>query len=244
MKFMANKQVHQKVVNSLMRDIFANKLKPGEKLPPERELSKSMDVDRTSLRVALKQLESMNLLDIRPGDGIYIKDFLKHAGIDFLRLLFSQDDDASTELIGDKYVIDEVWEWWAAIFPEMIKLAAKRLSARDLKAMGELFDKELEAINDRQLVVDLEIAEQDLIASVANNMIMLLISNSSRPLRRKIAEIFISSIEKEALIEFINIKKTLMREYLLDPKADYNLAAEHYRGIINSHRQMVRRALS
>ena len=241
---MANKQVHQKVVNSLMRDIFANKLKPGEKLPPERELSKSMDVDRTSLRVALKQLESMNLLDIRPGDGIYIKDFLKHAGIDFLRLLFSQDDDASTELIGDKYVIDEVWEWWAAIFPEMIKLAAKRLSARDLKAMGELFDKELEAINDRQLVVDLEIAEQDLIASVANNMIMLLISNSSRPLRRKIAEIFISSIEKEALIEFINIKKTLMKEYLLDPKADYNAAAEHYRGIINSHRQMVRRALS
>jgi len=241
---MAGKQVHQKVVNCLMRDIFANKLKPGEKLPPERELSKAMDVDRTSLRVALKQLESMNLLDIRPGDGIYVKDFLKHAGIDFLRLLFSQDDDASVELIGDKYVIDEVWEWWAAIFPEMVKLAARRLSARDLKAMGELFDKEMEAVNDRQLVVELEIAEQDLIATVANNMIMLLISNSSRPMRKKIVEIFINSIEKEALIDFISTKKNLMREYLLDPKADYDAAAEHYRGIINSHRQMVRRALS
>ena len=42
---MANKQVHQKVVNNLMRDIFANKLQAGEKLPPERELSKAMDVD-------------------------------------------------------------------------------------------------------------------------------------------------------------------------------------------------------
>jgi GntR family transcriptional regulator, transcriptional repressor for pyruvate dehydrogenase complex len=241
---MANRQVHQKVVNSLMRDIFANKLHPGEKLPPERELSKAMDVDRTSLRVALKQLESMNLLDIRPGDGIYVKDFLKHAGIDFLRLLFSLDDEASTELISDKYVIDEVWEWWASIFPEMVKLAARRLSARDLKALGELFDREMEAVDNRDLVVELEIAEQDLIAEVANNMIMILISNSSRPMRKKIAEIFVNSIEKEALIEFVNIKKNLIRDYLLDPAANFDLAAEHYRGIINSHRQMVRRALS
>lgn len=241
---MANSQVHQKVANMLMRDIFSCKLHPGEKLPPERELSKNMDVDRTSLRVALKQLESMNLLDIRPGDGIYIMDFLKHAGIDFLRLLFSLDDDASTELISDKYIIDEVWEWWACIFPEMVKLAGKRLSPRDFKALGELFDREMEAIDQRELIIDLELAEQDLVAEVANNMIMILISNSSRPMRRKIVEIFINAIERDALIEFINTKRTMLRDFLLDPKADFSLVAEHYRGIINGHRQLVRRALS
>ena len=56
---MANKQAHQKVADALMRDIFFHKIEPGEKLPPERELSSSMSVDRTSLRVALKHLEAM-----------------------------------------------------------------------------------------------------------------------------------------------------------------------------------------
>ena len=88
LKLMVNKQSHQKVSTTLMRDIFFRKLKPGEKLPSERELADSMNVDRTTLRVALKQLEAMQLLEIRRGDGIYVKDFLKNAGIDFLRVAF------------------------------------------------------------------------------------------------------------------------------------------------------------
>ena len=116
---MANKQAHQKVATALMRDIFFHKIKPGEKLPPERELSSSMNVDRTSLRVALKQLESMELLDIRPGDGIYVKDFLENAGIDFLRTLFSQSDVHQNEMAVDAFMIDEVWEWWIILFPEV-----------------------------------------------------------------------------------------------------------------------------
>ena len=61
---MTNQQAHQKISTALMRDIFFHKLQPGEKLPSERELSGSLNVDRTSLRVALKQLEAMGLLDI------------------------------------------------------------------------------------------------------------------------------------------------------------------------------------
>ena len=134
---MANKQVHQKVSTALMRDIFFHKLKPGEKLPSERELSNSMNVDRTSLRVALKQLEAMELLDIRPGDGIYVKDFLKHAGIDFLRTLFSQNDTSENELAVDLFMMDEVWEWWIIMFPEMLELSAQRVSSRDFKELSD-----------------------------------------------------------------------------------------------------------
>ncbi|MFA5323981.1 MAG: GntR family transcriptional regulator, partial [Smithella sp.] len=79
---MANQQVPERVVRILMRDIFNNKLKPGNKLPPAKEISKQMNVDLSSLRIALKQLESMNVLDIKQGDGIYVKDYVQHAGID------------------------------------------------------------------------------------------------------------------------------------------------------------------
>jgi len=75
----------------------------------------------------------MELLDIRPGDGIYVKDFLKHAGIDFLRALFPQKDALEDGLAVDMFMIDEAWEWWIIFFPDMIKLAATRASSRDLK---------------------------------------------------------------------------------------------------------------
>jgi DNA-binding FadR family transcriptional regulator len=141
---MANKQAHQKVATALMRDIFFHKLNPGEKLPSERELSISMNVDRTSLRVALKQLEAMELLDIRPGDGIYVKDFLKHAGIDFLRTLFSENNTPRDEMAVDMFMIDEVWEWWIIMFPEMIKLAGQTYrnmagSARPYRLNGQQY---------------------------------------------------------------------------------------------------------
>jgi GntR family transcriptional repressor for pyruvate dehydrogenase complex len=70
---MANQQVPEKVVRILMRDIFNNKLKPGTKLPSAKEISMQMKVDLSSLRIGLKQLESMNVLDIKQGDGTMLK---------------------------------------------------------------------------------------------------------------------------------------------------------------------------
>ncbi len=67
-----------------MKQIYTSSLKPGNKLPTEKQLIEDLGVDRSSLRVGLKQLESMGVLDIRQGDGMYVKDYLKNAGIDFL----------------------------------------------------------------------------------------------------------------------------------------------------------------
>ncbi|PIV19005.1 MAG: hypothetical protein COS42_00970, partial [Flavobacteriales bacterium CG03_land_8_20_14_0_80_35_15] len=200
---MANKQAHQKVATALMRDIFFHKIKPGEKLPPERELSSSMNVDRTSLRVALKQLESMELLDIRPGDGIYVKDFLENAGIDFLRTLFSQSDVHQNEMAVDAFMIDEVWEWWIILFPEMIRLAGQRGSSRDFKNLSDSMDTEIKYKDQKDKLIEIWMDQQDIIAATVNNMVILLLFNSSRPLRRNMFRIFMDSVSQTDLEKFI-----------------------------------------
>ena len=240
---MANKQAHQKVANTLMRDIFFHKIKPGERLSSERELSISMNVDRTSLRVALKQLESMELLDIRPGDGIYVKDFLKHAGIDFLRALFSQKDTLEDGLAVDMFMIDEAWEWWIIFFPDMIKLAATRASSRDLKKMSILFDRELECINQRDKLIEIWMDQQELIASTINNMVLMLMFNSSRPLRRNMLRIFMECVEQEDLERFVFSKKNLVVNFLMNCGRDINLDVEQYREILIAQRQIIRNKL-
>lgn len=240
---MINKQNHQKVSASLMRDIFYRKLHPGEKLPPERELADSMNVDRTTLRVALKQLEAMQLLEIRRGDGIYVKDFLKHAGIDFLRVLFSEANPAGDELAADMFILDEVWEWWIIQFPEMIKLAATRASARDFKELSDTMDRELELKNNKEKLIDLWLEQQDFIAAAVNNMVLTLIFNSTRPLRRNILKIFLESIPSEQTEQFINAKKTLMMEFLLNYGDKLDHYVDQYRLILTEQRQLTRNQL-
>lgn len=240
---MVNKQAHQKISTTLMRDIFFRKLKPGEKLPPERELSDTMNVDRTTLRVALKQLEAMQLLEIRRGDGIYVKEFLKHAGIDFLRVLFSGDSPSQDELAADMFMLDEVWEWWIIQFPEMIKLAAARTSARDFKELSDMMDREIELKNDKEKLIDLWLEQQDFIAAAVNNMVLTLMFNSTRPLRRNILRIFLESIPSEQTEQFINAKKTLMMEFLMNYGDKLDHYVDQYRLILTEQRQLTRNKL-
>ena len=237
---MINKQAHQRISTILMRDIFFHKIKPGEKLPPERELSDNMNIDRTSLRVALKQLEAMQLLEIRRGDGIYVKDFLKHAGIDFLRTLFSENHISENELALDLFMIDEVWEWWIIMFPEMLSLAAQRTSARDLKAMSDLMDNELDHLNQKDELIELWLDEQDLIAASVNNMVLMLIFNSTRPLRRSMLRIYHECVNQADMEQFIKAKKSLLMDFLMNAGKNMASDVEQYRAILVAQRQVAR----
>ena len=60
---------------------------PGSKLPPERELSKRLRVNRASLREALKKLEHLGLVRIRQGDGTRVQNFMETGGIELVQHL-------------------------------------------------------------------------------------------------------------------------------------------------------------
>ena len=52
--------------------ISSGQLKPGDRLAPEKELSESLGLSRSSLREAVKALEMLRVLDVRRGDGTYV----------------------------------------------------------------------------------------------------------------------------------------------------------------------------
>lgn len=236
-------QSHERVMNILIGRIFSRELKPGDKLPPERLLAKEMDVDRASLRVGLKHLETMNVLTIRQGDGIYVRDYLKGASLDFLRILFLQAQEPESEWLVDRFILDEVWEFWTAFFPDMLKLASKRFTLRDLKAMMDIFDTELASLGNRELLVELELQTQELVAQAANNIIFLLFSHTSRPLRKKMIEIFFHSIDTADIRQHVETKKALTRAFMSTSGEGGEKIIEQYRGVLEGYRQRLRRIL-
>ncbi|MCI8853296.1 MAG: FadR family transcriptional regulator [Lachnospiraceae bacterium] len=60
------------VVNSIKQLLIERRLKPGDKLPTELEISEGLGVSRGSVREAMKILSAFGLVDIRVGNGTYV----------------------------------------------------------------------------------------------------------------------------------------------------------------------------
>ncbi len=231
------------VVNTLMREIFLNKLRPGEKLSAERELAKKMGIDRTSLRIALKQLEAMGVLEIRQGDGIYVKNYMKNAGLDFLRLLFLQQD-TEDGLVIDEYMIDEVMEFWVEFMPLMIRVALRRITPMEIKRFLDILNEELESLSrgDVKMVIESELLQQELIAEATDNLLFLLLSNSTRPMRKKLMELFVDKIDKPTMQKHIEIKRALLRSVLSSDPTGPETIVDVHRKMLRFYRDLMRKS--
>jgi len=67
------RKIADEVVEQLQALILQGILKPGEKLPPERELASVLNVSRTSLRDALNALQGMGLVEIQQGNRSFVR---------------------------------------------------------------------------------------------------------------------------------------------------------------------------
>ena len=74
--------------------ILEGTLRPGEKLPPERELAKQFDVSRPSLREAIQRLEAKGLLLRRQGGGTFVQSSLWQSFSDPLVELLSDHPES------------------------------------------------------------------------------------------------------------------------------------------------------
>lgn len=64
--------LYVQIAESLLDRIESGELRPGDRLPAERELSQTLEVNRMTVRRALQVLELQGLLMRRQGDGTYV----------------------------------------------------------------------------------------------------------------------------------------------------------------------------
>lgn len=74
MRPVARTSLSDEIVSQIIDLISRDVLKPGERLPSERELCKQFGVGRSSLREALRSLSVLGILDGRVGDGTFVSN--------------------------------------------------------------------------------------------------------------------------------------------------------------------------
>lgn len=119
------------VVRQIEKLILRGILRPGERLPSERELSERMGVSRPSLRDAVAELQGRGLLECRPGAGIFVAEVLGSAFSEALVALFASHEEA----VFDYLAFRRDMEGLAA------ERAARLASDTDLKVIATIFAK-------------------------------------------------------------------------------------------------------
>ncbi|MBL0885170.1 FadR/GntR family transcriptional regulator [Myceligenerans indicum] len=75
--------------------ILAGDLAPGDRLPPEKELSERLGLSRSSLREAVKALDLIRVLDVRRGDGTYVTSLEPRLLLEAMSFVVDLHDDQS-----------------------------------------------------------------------------------------------------------------------------------------------------
>jgi len=174
LKPVEKQRVAEEIAEQLRSLILNGQYPPGSKLPPERELSKRLRVNRASLREALKKLEHLGLVRIRQGDGTRVQNFMETGGIELVQHLLPLGG-------GKPELIRDLLEFRRIMGREIARLAAARASkdregVTRLRALADKADLLSSAADLFDLDFDFYVA----VAAMCGNQVMLLLINTVR----------------------------------------------------------------
>ena len=219
------------VVRQFEQLILRGILRPGERLPSERDLSEQMGVSRPSLREAVADLQSRGLLDSRAGSGIFVAKALGATFPPALTQLFATHDEAVFDYLDFRRDMEGLAG----------ERAARLGSSTDLQVIDAIFQK-MEAAHpkhDPSIEAALDAEFHLSIIEASHNVIMLHMMRSMFDLLRE--GVFYN--------RQVMFKQRTTRRALLDQHRAINTAlqardAAGTRAAIQAHLDYVKAALS
>ncbi len=162
LKVVEKKRAYESIVQQVLELIENGKLKQGDQLPSERELTEIFKVSRTTVREAIRTLESMKLLQSRQGNGTYV--------------LASSEEDLvqplAAALFNAKDDIRHIFYVRKIIEPHVAELAAENATAQEIEEMEEILRKQEVCIERGENIIETDSAFHNLMAGAAKNRVM------------------------------------------------------------------------
>lgn len=152
----------RKISARLLSLIKEKQLRPGDKLPPERELAAMMQVSRPSLREALQALSLMNIIEIRQGDGTYVTSLEPELLAEPLDFIFSLNDSTLLKLFEARKIVEV----------GIVALAAQRISTAEIEDLETCLEKSLKATDDPKAFLEADLELHKRIMTAAQNPLL------------------------------------------------------------------------
>jgi len=160
------KKVYMEIVEQIQNLIKEGKLKPGDKLPPERILADKLGVSRPPLREAMSALEILGIIKSRGGKGNFIKNAFNPTSY-AQQLKELEKEESPFDLL----------EARKAVETEIAGLAAKKATPENIKEIEEALDRMKKALDDTPRVMEFDRQFHIAIAKAGHNSVLFQIMN-------------------------------------------------------------------
>ena len=203
-------------ISSQLEDlILEGVLKPGEKLPAERELAEQMEVSRPSLREAIVVLEARGLLESKRGGGTSVCSIVNPTMVDPLIELMKKREDAKFDVLEMRRILEVAAAGYAA----------ERRTDADLDSIKKRFDElndayaaqEADSIREVEADVAFHLASAD----ASHNMALMHVMRSMIDLLRTDISLNIHRLrQREEDHEPLRAQHSRIFEAIVDGDAD------------------------
>lgn len=155
-------RLYEEIVKQLTGLIEEGKLKPGDRLPPERQLADELHVSRTAIREALRSMESMGYIESKVGGGTFVRAISLHNVLHPFSAVLCQNKELAHELLEVRQLLE----------PEIASLASKRASKQDIDKIQSAVEMMSTDIENGGIGMEGNNAFHNAIAAAANNTAM------------------------------------------------------------------------
>lgn len=156
-------KVYHEIVDQIRELISAGRIKPGDRLPPERELAEMFNASRNSVRDAMRVLEQMGLVESRQGDGTYVQSVSAERLAEPLALM----------LLQSRTQMRELWEVRQVLEPAIAEFAAERITDEELDELEAILEAQRLKVDSGFIALEEDTAFHNGIAEAARNTVML-----------------------------------------------------------------------
>ena len=219
--------VSDQIFEQLKEKICNGELQPGEKLPSENELCKLYDVSRTTVRQALANLSSLELIETRFGEGSFVKE--AHFGNIVSSLL--------KHIPAGKNAILEVIEFRQLIEAPIAKLACQKATPSDIELLQVIYNKMKEHQDDLHLFGQADQEFHLAIAQICQNTYILKIYSIIADVLSNAFDDIIAERGNQAGLKYHNL---LLKAFISkDASAAQKLMQDHMDDLRKDYRKKV-----
>lgn len=168
-------KIYKQIVEQIGQLVAEGHLKPGDRLPSERELVERFQVSRASIREAISALEMMGLIEVRSGEGTYIRQVNIESVVAPLAWMLFIERDTDLELYESRKILEV----------QAAGLAAERAEEDEINEMFEALEVMRMDLQIQRLGEDADHNFHYAIARATHNKILFRLMNTISDTMRK-----------------------------------------------------------
>jgi GntR family transcriptional regulator, transcriptional repressor for pyruvate dehydrogenase complex len=160
------------LVGRLMEYVTERRLRPGDRLPSERELAERLGSGRNAVREAIATLTSLRVVESRPQSGIYLREIQRQSSFEALVMLSRLGRPPTLSEISETMEVRAVLERTA------IEFACARRDDEDLATLDRILEETQRIIDEKGNIADADNAFHLALVSAAHNAILVRVLNA------------------------------------------------------------------